>query len=103
MATLVERKKKYQEQMRAIQIRFNKMLQLYKMKSKLDSINARYKGKKLKGKTMLRHREAVKELEASIARKKEETGITIIVNPKKIRNQLSKLRAKILKLDESDG
>ena len=100
MATIDEKRQKYQDKIRELTARRNKMLQLYRLKQKLASLNKRGKGRDMKGDELRRHRENIEELEANIARKKEQAKISVIIDPKKISNQIAKLRTQISKLDD---
>lgn len=92
MADKEERLRKYQDKIRELSRRYTAMNRLYRRKQKLDSVRNRFKGRKLNKQERLRHRENIEELEAQIAQLKEASKISVIIDPKRIKIQISKLR-----------
>lgn len=98
MATKEERIRKYQDKIRELSKRYTAMNKLFRRRQKLENVKKRFKGRKLTSKEKLRHRENIEELEAQIAQLKESSEITVIIDPKRIKAQIDKIRETMRKM-----
>ena len=100
MASVEERRQAYQKKMRELAVRRTRMTQLYNLLQKKKGMEARRKGRKLGKEEHLQHRKEVERIEHLIATKKKSYGISVIVDPQGLRNQIKKIKLAISKLDD---
>lgn len=102
MATSQEKLKSLQEKLRTLNIRYTKMSMLWRLSQRAAAIKKRNKGRKLNTREKLAFREQIEKSEAEIAQRKKTYGITVIVDPKKIKVQMDRIRKQIGDLDTEE-